>query len=261
MVFTITGCGEQSNQTPEPLKIVSLAPSNTEIVAALGGIENLVAVTDWCDYPAATANIEKIGDAFNVNYEKIVALQPDIVLLPSAGEVKDRLEELGLEVMVLTSESIDKIYSNIIAIADLLDVKSKGEELVEDMKGKLAELEEGFLTDKPSVFMLVDNAALWTVGNNTFSNEIIIKSGGVNAAAIEEGWFEISQEKLLEIDPDVILYSWPPSEEITSLTAWKNLSAVKEGRVYQIDGDMTSRPGPRIVEGIESIYNLLKTGE
>lgn len=259
MMLSLLGCGSsQGDEEANSLRIVSMAPSNTEIVAALGGVENLVGVSDLCDYPAEVASIEKIGDAFNPNYEKIVSLHPDYVLLMSEGEVADRLRELDLEVIVLTPITIEEIFEDILTIADLLEVRSKGEELVANMRDELQEIEDQFQEEKPTVFMLIDSTSFWTVGANTFSHEVLEKSGFINVAAIENGWYEISQEKLLELDPDYIVFSWPPDEEITSLPAWQNLTAVKEGRVVQIDPDITSRSGPRIVEGIKSLHNITK---
>ena len=262
MILSLMACttaGEK--ETGNELKIVSFAPSNTEIIAAVGGIDNLVGVSDFCNYPNEVLEIDKVGDAWQANFEKIVALQPDYVFMMSEGETYDRLIELGIEVKIVNPQSIEEIYTSITEIAQLLNNEEKGQELIENMKMELADIESQFLKEKPSVFMLIDSKTFWTVGDNTFANEVIEKSGGINSAAIESGWFEISQEKLLELDPDIILYSWPPEDEITTLPAWQNLSAVKEGRVYQIDGDLTSRPSNRIVEGVKLISNIIKKGE
>jgi len=250
-----------SKEEGNDVRIVSLAPSNTEIVAALGGLENLVGVSDFCNYPTEVLEIEKVGDAWNANFEKILALNPDYVLMMSEGETYDRLVEMGLEVKVIDPQSIEEIYTTIEEIAKIIDRKDKAQEIIDQMEEDLAQLESQFQSEKPSVLMLIDSASFFTVGDKTFANEVIEKSGGTNVAAIEEGWFEISQEKLLELDPDYILYNWAPEDSITSLPAWQNLTAVKEGRVFQIDGDLTSRPSNRIVEGIQSIFNIIQKGE
>lgn len=260
LMLSLLGC--VSNQKPEEdsnvIRIVSIAPSNTEIVAALGKIHYLVGVSNLCDYPSEVETIEKVGDAFNPNFEKIVSLQPDYVLLMSEGEVAERLRELEIEVVVLSPLTIEEIFDNIITIAELIDAKEKGKQLINSMKAELSEIEDEFQQERPTIFMLIDSTSLWTVGSNTFSHEILEKSGFTNVAAIEQGWFEISQEKLLNLDPDFIVFSWPPGEEITSLPAWQNLTAVKEGRTILIDPDLTSRPGPRIVQGIRSLFNITK---
>ncbi|QNO13546.1 ABC transporter substrate-binding protein [Alkalicella caledoniensis] len=262
IALSIVGCStNQPKDEVSEVKIVSIAPSNTEIVAALGGLDNLVGVTDFCNYPAEVLDIEKVGDSWNPNYEKIVALAPDYVLLMSYGEPYDRLVDMGLEVIVIDPQSIDEIYTSIEDIAALIGKEDKAQQVISEMKSDLSALEAEFAEEKPTVFMLIDSGSFWTGGNNTFANEVIRRSGGINAAAIEDGWYEISQEKLLELNPQYILYSWPPDEEITSLPAWQNLTAVKEGRVIQIDGDLTSRPSNRIVEGIQSIFNIIQKGE
>ncbi|SES66999.1 ABC transporter substrate-binding protein [Anaerobranca gottschalkii] len=259
LTLTLVACSKGENlQQTENFKIVSLAPSSTEIVAALGKLENLVGVSDFCNYPEEVLSIEKVGNAFNVNFEKIVGLQPDLVLLMNEGEVADRLRELDIQVLILNPTTIEEIYEDILKVAEILKVEEKGQEIVNKMKDDLKKIQKETLEEKPTVFILLDSTAFWTTGKGTFYNEVIEKSGGINIAAEETGWLEFSAEKLLELDPDVILYTWEPSEELTSLPVWQNLTAVKEGRTYLIDGDLTSRPGPRIVEGIATIAKILK---
>ncbi|SHJ91192.1 iron complex transport system substrate-binding protein [Anaerobranca californiensis DSM 14826] len=258
LALTLAACTGRNSQQTENLKIVSLAPSSTEIVAALGKLENLVGVSDFCNYPEEVLGIEKVGNAFDVNFEKIVALQPDIVLLMNEGEVADRLRELDIQVLVLNPTTIEEIYEDILKVAEVLKVEEKGRQLVDKMKDDLNKIQKETSEDKKTVFILLDSTDFWTAGKGTFYHEVIEKSGGINIAAGETGWLVFSSEKLLELDPDVILYSWEPSEELTSLPVWQNLTAVKEGRTYLIDGDLTSRPGPRIIEGIRVIAKILK---
>ncbi|WP_350342476.1 helical backbone metal receptor [Proteinivorax tanatarense] len=239
-------------------RVVSLAPSNSEIIASLGQIDKLVGRTDFCNYPEEIMEIPSVGNAFEVNYEKILALNPDLVItMGEQDEIVQRLEEMDIDVMVVNPSSIDEVFEGIEKVAQVLEVEEKGDEVVANLKEEKQNILDEVEESGQTVFVLLDSTALYTVGSNTFYDEIIQLTGATNVGSEREGYWEMSQEKLLEVDPDIIIYSWPPEDELTNLPGWQELTAVKDDNIYQIDDDVTSRPGPRIIEGLKEIHDIV----
>ncbi|WP_353894366.1 cobalamin-binding protein [Proteinivorax hydrogeniformans] len=273
MVLVTTGCFD-SQQAKEPSvviddagreiqvseveRIVSLAPSNTEIIAELDQQDKLVGITDFCNYPEDVMEIPSVGNAFEVNYEKILSLNPDLVVtMGEQDEIVQRLEEMDIPVMVVHPTTISEVFEGIEKVAKVLQVEDKGEQVISTLQTEKQEILAEVKQSDKSVFVLLDSTALYTVGSKTFYDEIIQHVGAKNVGDSREGYWEMSQEKLLETDPDIILYSWPPEDDIKNLPAWSEVTAVKEGNTYQIDDDTTSRPGPRIIQGLRQLHEII----
>lgn len=261
---TITdSTGTQITLTKEPNRIVSLAPSTTEILGALGVTDKIVGRTKYCNYPETVETVESVGGTSDPNIETIVALTPDLVVASThvSDEVINKLREVNIPVAFLNEqENFEGTYSAIENIGLLVGHSNEAKAVVEEMKQKIdttiqkvAALGEEAL--RPRVYY-----AVWygdsdsTAGGDTFIGEMIELAGGDNIAKDIEGW-SISKEKIVEGDPDMIIV---PSgnglkEALMTTDFYKDLRAVKEGHIYEVDQDMISRQGPRIADAFSQL--------
>ena len=242
------------NGTPQ--RIISLAPSNTEILFALGLGEKVVGVTDWCDYPPEALEKEKVGGYDTPDIEKIVALTPDLILVAygTTMDVINNLLGLGLTVFGIKSTDLDDVLNDIKRVGEITDKEVEAQELTSEMESRIQavtnQTEE--LEERPRVFYIVWHDPLWTAGSETFIHELIEKGGGVNICQNITGYAMITLEEVVAHNPEVIItsewsYDWGRNE--TGPLASTNAS--QEGRIYQGDDDLVQRPGPRLVEGLE----------
>ncbi len=248
----------------EPRRIVSLIPSLTEILFALELGDRVVGVTNWCNYPPAALAVEKVGDAFTPNAEKIIALEPDVVIAPRGSAVQEilgLLEENGITTLMFDPKTMDAINETIIRVARAAGVEERGRQLAQklsaDRQAFAAKVQKIDARYRPKVFVLLDTEYIFTVGDGEYLSEMIVEAGGYNSAAgYGEGYPLLSEEVLFELDPDIIICTFPMSDQVLAKAAWRELSAVKHGRVYDVDGDLVSRPGPRVVLGLEELHRV-----
>ncbi len=251
-----------------PQRILSLAPSCTEILFALDLGDRVVGVTDYCDYPEEAKAKPKVGAPFpGFSMETIVDLDPDLVL-SIAGTIVGQLENLGLTVVVLQPKDIGDVLRDIALVGGITHKGEKAKTLIDEMEERLAAIviETAMATERPTVFYEVD-ASLnenkpYTVGFGTFQDDLITLAGGRNIASGRSGWYEMSIEEILNANPGLIIledYQYGATPEVVAnRSAWKGLTAVKEGRIYPIiDSNLTCRPGPRIVDGLEEIARII----
>lgn len=267
-VIDVTGTAVTIPQ--EPQRIISIAPSNTEILFALGLEDKIVGITNYCNFPEETKNIEKIGETFPLNLEKIVSLKPDLILA-YAGQLNEipRLRELGLNTIVIEPLSLKETLKSIQMVATVGGIPEKGNILVENLsqrvdqiKTEVSNLEN---TKKPKVFIGGIYETIWTPGEGTLFNELISLAGGTNIAAGFSGWTKISPEFIVKEDPDIIIIpigAMNPGDElkikenIYQRPGWSNLSAVKTQKIFIVNEDLFFRPGPRLVDGLERLYKI-----
>ncbi len=264
-ISVVDNAGREIKLDRAPRKVVSMAPSNTEILYALGLGDRVVGVTTYCNYPPEAANVAKVGDAYSPDYEKIVSLEPDLVLAVGTADsqIVKGLESYGLKVFVLQAATVDAVPGTIELVGQVMGVRAKGKEVADALRERIAAVKRRIpeaQADRPSVFWVLDSD-LWTVGPSSFVGDLISAAGGVNIAADKLGteYGQLSLEYILETDPEVIVIpvldpSVPAALE--KLVGWDTLTAVKNGRVYQIDPDVVSRPGPRIAEALEEVAGL-----
>ncbi len=246
-------------------RIVSMAPSNTEILFALGAGQTVVGRDDFSDYPEAALDIPSVGGGFGeYNTEAIVSLRPDLVLaggINSPDQVQT-LEDLGLSAYVVSNPmDFDGLYANLEAVGTLTGHQAEAEELVHQLRNRVGTITEQ-LAGAPEVrvFFEVDGTdptAPWSTGTDTFQDYLIRLAGGENVVSFE-GWGQVNLEDLIASDPQVILFSAAPYipttvESIGERPGWSAITAVKQGAVYGIDTDLTDLPGPRLVDGFEAI--------
>jgi iron complex transport system substrate-binding protein len=243
------------NGTPQ--RIVSLAPSNTEILFALGLEDRVVGVTDYCDYPPEALNKTKVGGYANPDIEKILALNPDLILVAygTPMEVINSMVELGLTVFGIKTTDLDDLLNDIRRIGEITDKEIEAQALTSEMESKIqavtnltAELEQ-----RPRVFYIVWHDPLWTAGSGTFIHELIEKAGGVNIFGNVTGYPMVSIEEVIARDPEIIITSsWPGVYEWAMNSTELEVTAARQsGSVYTCDDNLVQRPGPRLVEGLE----------
>jgi iron complex transport system substrate-binding protein len=253
-------------------KIVSLAPSNTEILFAIGAGDQVVARDTFSDFPEAVKQIKDIGGGWGeVDTEAIVALTPDLVLAAEINPVElvKSLEDLGLKVYYLSNpKTLEGMYDNMRTVARLTGHDAETETLIESLKSRVAAVDAKIAgaTQKPVVFYELDGTdpnAPWTSGPGTYVDLLLIKAGGANLGNIlDSPWAQISLENLVTENPDVILlgdavWGGVTPEAVAARAGWESLAAVTNSKVYPFDDNLVSRPGPRMVDGLEQLAKLL----
>ena len=248
------------NGTPE--RIISLAPSNTEILFALGLGDRVVGVTMYCDYPPEAQDKEKVGDYYGPDIEKIIALQPDLVLATDFHrfDLIPALEEQGVTVFAVAPQILDDVLESIQKIGQITGKEAEALELVNGMTSKIEEIEEQTeeLEEKPRVFYMTWQDPMWTVGRATWIDDLINISGGVN---IFSQYFEsgamVEIEWVILLNPEIIITSEWSYEWALNATELASTNASQTGRIYTFDDDLAQRPGPRLVEGLEWFAYLI----
>jgi iron complex transport system substrate-binding protein len=246
------------NGTPQ--RIISLAPSNTEILFALGLGDRVVGVTDWCDYPPEALEKEKVGDYNTPDIETILALNSDLILAGYGNtiEVINSLDGLGLTVFGIKTTDLDDLLDDIRTVGEITDKELEAQALTSEMEGGIqavvSQTEE--LQQKPRAFYLLwggEDSPLWSAGSDTFVGELIEKAGGANICGNMTGYSEVSLEYVVACNPQIIITSsWPGVYEWTmNSTELAVTDARENGYVYACDDNLVQRPGPRLVEGLE----------
>jgi iron complex transport system substrate-binding protein len=244
------------NGTPQ--RIVSMAPSNTEILFALGLGDKVVGVTDWCDYPPEALDKEKIGAYDTPDIEKIRALNPDLILVAygTSIDVINTLEGLGLTVFGVKSIDLDDVLNDIRTVGNITGKKAEADtltsEMAVDIQAVTDQTEE--LEQRPRVFYIVwggEGSALWTAGSGTFIHELIEKGGGVNICQNITGYMAISIEEVVARNPEVIITSELSYDWAMNATELASTNSTQTGRIYTCDDNLVQRPGPRLVKGLE----------
>ena len=254
--------GREITIEDEPVRIVSLAPANTEIVAALGLTDRLVGVTTFDDYPPEVTELPKVGDFVAPNLEAIAAAEPDLILATTGvqAETIAQLEGLGADVIAVDPQSLSAVFDAIVMVGEATGALSEAGEVTAEMQTELDEIEaavEG--AEQPNTFLEIAQDPLFTAGPGTLLDDLIVVAGGTNVVA-EEGYVGYSLEQLVTDDPDVYLATMGSMSDPSDLEAragYEELSAVAAGRVYVLDDNLVSRPGPRVVLGVRQIAEAL----
>ncbi|KOS63263.1 cobalamin-binding protein [Lysinibacillus agricola] len=249
-----------------PKTVVSLQPSNTEILYALGVGDKIVGATEYDTYPEEAQKIERVSDSVTFNSERILALKPDIVIAYTTGNDETLnalkgLEDAGIKVFAIQSaKSFDDVYGDIQQIATVMGIEDKGEKLNEDIKAKIAEVQAKVkeVKEPKNIFLEISpKPQIFTAASGTFQQEILNAANVNNVFAELKGWKEISEEDVIAKNPEVILttvnYVDNPAAEILSRDGWNSIAAIQNKAIYYIDTDISNRPGPRIGEAVELI--------
>ncbi|HEY5277622.1 MAG TPA: helical backbone metal receptor [Coriobacteriia bacterium] len=243
-------------------RIVSLAPANTEIVYALGLFDRMVGVTTYDDYPAEVANVTKVGDFTTPNLEAIAAAKPDLILVTGGvqADVLGKLQGLGAKVLVIDPKDLDGVLNGIDIVSKALGVPAKGAEVVAKMRSDLAYIRTA-VSAEPTVTAFVEIGwnPLYTAGPGTLLDDLLTAAGGANVVT-QKGYVGYSVEQLLKDQPSFYLGtlgSIGDTSTVATRPGYSGLSAVKDGKVFSLDDNLVSRPGPRIIEGVREIAEIL----
>lgn len=250
-----------------PQRIISLAPSNTEILFALGLGDRVVGVTEYCTYPPEALAVDKIGGYSTINIEKVVAAKPDLVVASfgNTEEVIEQLRSLGLTVIACNPHEISDVIDNIRMIGAATGSDEAAAELAADLEERIAAVSArtAGIEDRPTVVHVVWNDPLYVSGSGTFQDEIITLAGGTNAFSKVDEWGVVSLEDFIATNPEIIIVNTGAgmSAEATDVLydyfmtdeRMSGLDAVTCGRVYLVDSDIIDRAGPRLIDALEEV--------
>ncbi len=250
----------------KPARIVSLAPSITETLFAVGAGDQVVGVTNYCNYPPEAKKKTRVGGIINPNIESIIGLKPDLIVLTMEGNVREdfaKLTGLGVPVFVTNPRSLGSIYKSIRDLGALTWHSAEAESLVHAMQARERAITASMRPRvERSLLLLVSLQPLMVVGSGTYLTELIHLAGARNPASSSPSTYpQFSREAVLEEDPDVLLVMSDVCSTITQLTdlypEWTRLKAFRTGRVYRVDADLLARPGPRAIDALELLDRLI----
>ena len=277
-----------------PKRILSLSPSNTEILFAVGAGDNVVGVTDYCNYPAEvearieTDEIIRVGGYWNPSVEVIVSLKPDLILVSVAQctlktnncktncsrrcelttKAANKLKSLGLNVLTISPHSIDDVLNNILSIGAATGNSPEANNLVENLRQRIDKvvIKSKGMAHKPKVYFEVWNNPYISVNSRTWIGNIISLAGGINVfgKAVSE-WPIFQSEDVIQRNPDIMVFPviagvarfWGSFESVKNRVGWENINAVRTGSLYEVSRDCISRPGPRLVESLEMLAEMI----
>ena len=250
-------------------KVVALTASDCEILAALGAEDTLVGRGEYCDYPESVLEVPAVQSGADTNLEQIIALEPQVVVMAKMAQTEEQvaaLEAAGIRVVVSDAQDIEGVYTAIRLIGALVGRNDEAEAMVADMQSAFADIAAKSENTGKTVYFEVSPLqwGLWTAGKGTFMDELATMCGLTNAFADVEGWAEISEEQVLERNPDYIVTismyygeGPTPEEEILARPGWENVTAVKNGKILNLQNNELSRPAPRLAEGAQALYDFV----
>jgi len=262
--------------TSPPERIVSLAPSNTEILFAVGAGDNVVGVTDFCNYPYDFAawieagNMTSIGNYYGPSVEPIVALDPDLVLATTGSlEAAENLRDLGYNVLVVEPKNLSFVLRDILLVGRATDRYSEAVALESEIRQRIDAVvnQAADATSTPKVYHEVWNEPMMSAGPGTFIDEIITLAGGENIFNdATTSWPTVSSEAIIEKNPDVMVFPdmymgrqnfYETIEAVENRPGWDIISAVQNDAIYEINADIISRSGPRLADALEALAKMI----
>jgi iron complex transport system substrate-binding protein len=262
----IDDLGSEVHLRHTPQRIISLAPNITEILFALGVEDQLAAVTDYCDFPERAKRKPKVGGLLNPNLERIIELKPDLVIMTTSGNMRgdyERLQRLGISVYVTNPRNVEGIWKSIRDLGALSGANERADSLLQELQSIKLDIERLVLGKQPrTVLFLVSLNPLVVVGPDSFLDELIHLAGGKNIAGnLDTPYPILSREEVLQRRPEVLLAT---RDAVHSLEAmlnvypeWRSLPAVTQGRVHLIDPNIVTRPGPRVMQALRLLYEMI----
>ena len=250
-------------------RIVALTPSDCEILYAIGAGDTIVGRGKYCDYPAEVQEITAVESGADTNLEQIIALQPQLLIMSTMAQTDEQVQQLeaaGIRVAVSDAQDIAGVYTAIEMIGELVGKQDEAAQLIDSMKQTFAAVSENAGDGTKSIYFEVSplEYGLWTAGSGTFMDEIATMLGLKNCFADVEGWAQISEEQVLERNPDYIVTismyygeGPTPEEEIMARPGWENVTAVKDQKILNLPDNELSRPGPRLADGAQALYDFV----
>lgn len=247
-------------RTPE--RVVSLVPSVTEVIFALGAQGKLVGVTTFCDYPPEAKAMPKVGDFSNASLERIWSLKPEVVFatMPEQNSIVQKLQNLGLRVFCIQPESVEGTLGSVVKVGAVLKETRAADSLVAHLRaglGHISRLVGDIETVK--VYVEITTSPLMTATENSFVGELVALAGGENIARGPKPYIVMNSERIVTENPQVILIAHPVStpEEVKTRIGWERIAALRSDRVHRVNPDLVLRPGPRILEGVLELLDKI----
>ena len=261
--------GREVTLTEPATRVVAMQPSDCEILCAIGCEDALVGVGLYCDYPASITALPKVQSGADTDIEEILALEPQVVLMNDMAQSEEQvrqLEENGVKVVVSKAADIEGVYYAIRMIGSLMGRDAEAEAVIGDMQATFDGIREKAVNDGKTVYFEVSPLqwGLWTAGKGTFMDELASICGLTNAFSDLSDWQSVSEEEVIERDPDYIVtitmyYGEGPTpvEEIMGRSAWGDMKAVKNAQVFNAESNAISRPGPRLKDAAIELYGFI----
>ena len=259
--------GAKMELDENPGRVISLAPSITEMVFSLQAEDRLVGATRFSNYPAAAEHLPRIGSYVQLDLEKIVAVKPDLCLAIKDGNPRrsvDLLKSLDIPVFAIDPRNIEQILEAFLLIGDALGVPERSEKLVAELKNRLAIVENraAAALHKPGVFFQIADAPIVSAGKDSYIDKVITLAGGRNLAGDMHGYPKFSWETILTMQPEVVLISSmtggkSPENLTSSWQQWPDIPAVKNRQIHVVDADLFNRPTARLISGLELLVDIL----
>ncbi|MBE9521209.1 MAG: cobalamin-binding protein [Proteobacteria bacterium] len=259
--------GRQMDVPENPQRVISLAPSITEIVFDLQQEKRLVGVTQFSTYPDAAKNIPRVGSYVRLDLEKIIALKPDLCLSIKDGNplhIINRIEEMGIPVYAIDPRNLNQTMETIVLLGEILQAQQIAESLVDDMRKRIAKVQSRLTgtLERPQVFFQIDANPIVSAGNNTFINELIELAGGINTAAGKDPYPRFNWEDILHLQPEIVVISamaggLDDQQLKKTWQHWEKLSAVRNKQVFVVDAGMFDRATPRLIAGLETLAKII----
>ncbi len=272
--ITITDMTGREITLDEPAtRIVALSAADCEILYYIGGGDALVGRGEFCDYPAEVMDIPAVQSGNETNIEQIISLEPQVLLMSSMAQTEEQVEALeaaGIKVVVSDAQDIEGVYTSIEMIGKLMGKEDNAQDVIDDMKSTFEELKANAGDGTKSVYFEVSplEYGLWTAGKGTFMNEIAEMIGLKNAFEDVDGWAEVSEEQVIERNPDYIVTITmyfgegpTPEEEIMGRPGWENVTAVKNAAILNLPNNELSRPVPRLADGARMLADFVNGEE
>lgn len=262
--------GREIRLSEPATRVVALSAADCEILFALGAGDTLVGRGEYCDYPEAVLDIPTVQSGAETNLEQIIALEPQVLFMSAMAQTEEqvaKLEAAGIQVVVSDADTIADTYDSISLIGTLTDKEAEAQALITDMKATFATLAQKAEGKEPgTIYFEVSplEYGLWAAGDGTFMHEIAEMLGLTNAFEDVADWGEISEEQVIERNPDFIVTismyfgeGPTPTEEILGRAGWENITAVKNGAVLNLSNNELSRPVPRLAQGAQMLYDFV----
>lgn len=250
-----------------PKTIISLQPSNTEILFSLGVGDKIIGATEYDTYPEEAQQIERISDILTIDIERALQLNPDVVIAYDSLEETqlEQLEQAGLKVfMIESATTLEHIYSDISQLAQVMQVEEQGADIIAQIDTQIADVQNkvALHNEVKTVYYEVSPAPdIWTAGNDTFQHELLTVAGIDNLFADQTNWFQVAEEEVIIRNPEVIMttanYLEAPIEEIQQRPGWESIEAIRQQRIYLVDENLFSRPATRVGEAVEAIAKMV----
>lgn len=272
--ITITDMTGRVTKFDKPAeKIVALTAADCEILYALGAGSTVVGRGEYCDYPAEVTAVPSVQSGADTNIEQIIALNPDVVIMSTMAQTEAQissLETAGIKVIMSDAKSIEDVYTTISMIGDVVGKTSEAQNIIDAMKKTFDDLKtKAAGKDEKTIYFEVSplEFGLWSAGSGTFMDEIATMLGLKNVFSDLESWQQVSEEQVIQRNPDYIVTttmsyegSVNPVDEVMGRKGWGDITAIKDGKVYNADSNAITRPGPRLAEAATELYNFVYGG-